>query len=84
MHAWVAQNVTFFNQLVCRELLLSRAESGAMAATLIVVALYKAFLNTSGRVANGDVFVRGCLFARGNILARICAPYRVPDAPCAM
>ena len=72
--------------LACRELLLSRAESGAMAATLIVAALYIlcGLSNAFGRVANGDVFVRGCLFARRHILARRVAPYRVPDAPHAL
>ena len=44
VHARVGQIVTFLTSLACRELLLSRVESSAMAATLIVVALDEAFL----------------------------------------
>ena len=70
VHARVGQIVSFFTSLACRVLLLSRVESSAMAATLIAVALYNAFLILPGALRTEMyriiVFVRGCLFERRN------------------
>ena len=57
----------FCTSLACRELLLSRVESGAMSATLIVVALYKAVLNLPGALQT-EMYSFGAVYLRAEIL----------------
>ena len=57
----------FCTSLACRELLLSRVEPGAMSATLIVVALYKAVLNLPGALQT-EMYLFGAVYLRAEIL----------------
>ena len=64
---------------------MSRVESGAMSATLIVVALYKAVLNLSGALQT-EMYSFGAVYLRAEILlpGDVHRIYRVPDAPYAL
>ena len=55
-----------FTSLACRELLLSRVESGEMSATLIVVALYKAFVTLPGALRT-EMYSFGAVYLRAEI-----------------